>query len=122
MIASYLEAWRRYADFGGRSTRRAYWAFVGVHLLVSVVLWGVESALGWTGEEGELGLLSALYAIASFVPSWAVLVRRLHDIGKSGWFFWVVLIPFLGFVWLFFLLVERSEPGANRWGAYPGGF
>ncbi|MEY5043942.1 MAG: hypothetical protein RJA19_1169 [Bacteroidota bacterium] len=122
MIASYLEAWRRYADFGGRSTRGEYWWFVLGHFLAMGALWGFESAMGWAGEDGGLGLLSALYQIAIFIPSWAIVVRRLHDIGKSGWYFWVVLIPFLGFVWLFFLLVERSEPGANRWGAYSGGY
>ena len=53
------------------------------------------------------------------IPSIAVGVRRLHDIGKSGWMMLVVFIPFVGAIWLLILFVMDSKPGANEYGPNP---
>jgi uncharacterized membrane protein YhaH (DUF805 family) len=54
-----------------------------------------------------------------FIPSLAVGVRRLHDIGKSGWMWLIAFIPLAGAIWLLILFCEDSEPGSNNWGDNP---
>ncbi len=65
------------------------------------------------------GLLGSIYSLGVFIPSLAVLARRLHDVGKSGWFSLIILIPIIGFIWLLILLATDSEPGTNQYGPNP---
>ncbi len=60
-----------------------------------------------------------LYAVAVFLPGLAVNIRRLHDIGKSGWWYLIYLIPIIGAIWLTVLMCLDSEPGENQWGENP---
>jgi len=62
-----------------------------------------------------------LYSLAIFIPSLAVGVRRLHDTGRSGWWLLISLIPLIGTIWLFILLVLDSNPGDNKYGPNPKG-
>ncbi len=59
------------------------------------------------------------YAILSLLPGLAVLVRRLHDVGKSGWFYFIALIPLVGAIWLLVLECRDGEYGMNKYGANP---
>ena len=63
--------------------------------------------------------ISYIYSLAVFVPSLAVGVRRLHDMGKSGWFLLIGLIPIVGWILLIIWLCTDSEPASNEWGANP---
>ncbi|MBT3559904.1 MAG: DUF805 domain-containing protein [Flavobacteriaceae bacterium] len=58
-------------------------------------------------------------ALVHFIPSLAVLVRRLHDVGKSGWFYFIVLIPLVGAIWLLVLFCTDGDQGENKWGPNP---
>ncbi|GGL93860.1 membrane protein [Deinococcus aerolatus] len=128
----YLKVLRtHYADFSGRARRREYWLFTLVNTVISFVLAlpfllssAAASADGAPGSLGGLALASAvlasIYTLAVLVPSLAVVVRRLHDTGKSGWWYLLSLIPFGSLVVLVFLLLD-SEPGANKWGPNPKG-
>ena len=60
-----------------------------------------------------------LYAVAVFLPGLAVNIRRWHDIGKSGWWYLIYLIPIIGAIWLTVLMCLDSEPGENQWGENP---
>ena len=60
--------------------------------------------------------LTSIFALISLIPSIAVSVRRMHDIGKSGWWVLVGLIPLIGWIWLLFLAAGKGEPGANTYG------
>lgn len=111
----YLEAFRRYAEFSGRSRRRAYWFFVLFNLIVSFVLAGVDAAL--MGPDS--GLLLPLYGLAALIPGIAVSVRRLHDIGRSGWWLLIGLIPLVGAIVLLVFYVQDSQPGDNAYGPNP---
>lgn len=105
----YLHVWKNYGDFEGRASRREYWNFVLFNTLISTVL-GLVSA----------GTLAALYVLAVIIPSSAVLVRRLHDVGKSGWYFWIVLIPAVGaIVLLVWLCLDSSANGSKYGGSAP---
>lgn len=64
-----------------------------------------------------LGLLGIL-VLGIIIPSLAVIVRRLHDTGKSGWWYLISFIPFGSIVLLIFFCLD-SEPGTNKWGPNP---
>lgn len=115
----YLEVLRRYAVFEGRAHRTEFWMFVLVNLIISFALSILDYAIGTDGEYG--GLLSGLYGLAVLVPSLAVGARRLHDIGRSGWWQLLLLIPLVGLIVLIVWWARRSEPAPNRWGANPWG-
>ena len=58
-------------------------------------------------------------ALIHFIPGLAVIVRRLHDVGKSGWFYLIVLIPFIGLIWLLILYCTDGQKEDNKWGPNP---
>jgi uncharacterized membrane protein YhaH (DUF805 family) len=69
--------------------------------------------------EVPYGPIYILYGLALFIPGLAVAVRRLHDIGKSGWMILVALIPLIGGIWLLILLVKEGDSGSNEYGPDP---
>ncbi len=77
----------------------------------------LDISLG-TGEFGA-GPIYIIYCLAVFLPSLAVLVRRVQDIGKSRWFFFISLIPVVGPIWLLVVLCKDSDPGTNEYGPNP---
>jgi len=115
----YLEVLKKYATFGGRARRKEYWMFVLFNVIFTIVALIIDSVLGTRSEETGYGLFNGLYGLAVLLPSLAVLVRRLHDIGKSGWWFFIALIPLIGSIWLLVLLATDSQPGENQYGPNP---
>jgi uncharacterized membrane protein YhaH (DUF805 family) len=83
MFNYYLEAFKRYADFNGKSNRPEYWYFVLVNIIISILVSIVAGMI-------KLPVLSTIYSLAVLVPSLAAGVRRLHDTNKSGWW---ILVP-----------------------------
>jgi len=123
MIEYYKMALNRYADFSGRSRRSEYWFFVLGNVLIvfalGIVGGGIAAAVG--SEEAMMipvGLMAIFY-LAVFIPTLALVVRRFHDQGKSGWFALLLLIPYLGGLVVFVFMCLDSEPGANQWGPNP---
>lgn len=119
-----------YADFSGRARRREYW-FVNLWMMIinsifvtisiAFMAGGTISVMGDGSGSGLIfGIaLSALYGIwglAIFVPSLALTVRRIHDMGKSGWFFCMIFIPLVGFIFPFVWGIVDSVPGPNQYG------
>ena len=111
----YLGCWKKYVDFSGRARRTEYWMFVIFNLLASIAIGFVDGLLG------ACGALCGLYALAALLPSFAVLVRRLHDTGRSGWMMLIALIPIIGAIVLLVFLCCDSKPGDNRFGPNPKG-
>lgn len=103
-----------YANFSGRARRSEYWYFMLFHYLITIALCLLYFALDFTGI-----IIVGIYALAVFVPSLAVAVRRLHDINKSGWFYFVSLIPLIGGIWLLILLCTEGTQGPNQYGDDP---
>jgi uncharacterized membrane protein YhaH (DUF805 family) len=101
----YTKVLKNYATFSGRARRSEYWYFVLFNIIISIVL-------GLIGGMLELGFLSNLYSLLIIVPSIAVGVRRMHDVGKSGWF---LLIPIYNLI----LAVTEGTKGTNAYGADP---
>ena len=115
----YLLVLKKYVDFSGRARRKEYWMFVLFHVIFVVAAVVIDSLMGLTFDASGLGAVYLLYALATLLPGLAVSVRRLHDIGKSGWMILVSLIPIIGGIWLLVLAVTEGEPNANQYGPNP---
>jgi uncharacterized membrane protein YhaH (DUF805 family) len=107
----YITVLKKYAIFKGRSGREEFWYFVLFNFIASVVVSIISSIIG-----DHKHILGNLYSLAVFVPSLAVSMRRLHDIGISGWFTLLYLIPIIGWIWLIVLFVKKSDPTDNKYG------
>lgn len=115
----WLTAMKKYGDFNGRARRTEYWMFQLFTIIFMIVAIILDSVLGTAREGNGYGIFYLLFGLAIILPSWAVLVRRLHDIGKSGWWMLITLIPLIGGIWLFILTVTDSQSGDNDYGANP---
>jgi uncharacterized membrane protein YhaH (DUF805 family) len=115
----FMTALKKYAVFAGRSRRSEYWYFVLFYFLIAVGLGIVDMVAGTMSAAGDIGLLSGLFAVAMIIPSLSVGVRRLHDIGKSGWWLLIGLIPLVGGIILIVWACRDSQPGANAYGPNP---
>jgi len=112
----YVEVMRKYAVFKGRARRKEYWMFFLINVLIAFTLGFVMAVLG-----ALLGLnasitqaLNSIYTLAVFIPGLAVGVRRMHDIGRSGWW---ILFPIVNLVMFCF----NSQSGENEYGPNPKG-
>ena len=120
---------RRYADFQGRSRRKEYWMFFLLMMIIysafmaPLMLGGLATSMAGQQAPGPLffvGMgLFVLFALAVFIPSIAVQVRRFHDQDRSGWMVLIALIPYIGgIVVLVFMCLEGTR-GPNRFGSDP---
>ena len=115
----YLKVLKQYADFSGRAMRKEYWMFALFNIIFCIAAMILDNLLGLAIEGVGYGVIYILYMLAVLVPGLAVAVRRLHDVGKSGWMMFIALIPLIGAIWLLVLMVTDSKPGDNQYGANP---
>ncbi|MFA6197694.1 MAG: DUF805 domain-containing protein [Patescibacteria group bacterium] len=107
----FMEALKKYAVFNGRANRAEYWYFVLFYIIIAVVLSIIDAVLKTKGT------LTYLLSLALLLPNLGLTVRRLHDIGKSGPWIFVSLIPAIGSIWLLILLATQGNPGDNAYGS-----
>lgn len=107
-FVDYLK--NNYKEFDGRVSRRQYWMFALFSSLVSFIIGLIAGIIP------ILSILSLLYVLALIVPSIGLGIRRLHDIGLSGWFFLIALIPYLGGIALVLLFCIPGNDKANEYG------
>lgn len=108
----YIMAFKRYATSEGRSSRRELIWFFVFQWLIYFLLNILEGLL----SSGSYGILSGLYMLASICPTVCLEIRRLHDVGKSGAWWWIALVPLLNFYLIYLLVFKRGEECANRFG------
>jgi uncharacterized membrane protein YhaH (DUF805 family) len=128
MIEWYKKVvFENYANFNGRARRSEYWYFVLCNFLITLVLYIPLilsiSSIENNGEPSPIfyvftGLL-IIYSLAIFIPNLAVIVRRLHDVGKSGWTYLLVLIPLVGPILILINMITEGQPHENKWGKNP---
>ena len=118
---SFATCIKKYADFSGRAPRSEYWWFILAQFLLGLVAGFV---LGFIG--GIMGMGTSLADIGSvvlmlglFLPALGVAIRRLHDTGKSGWWYLLVFIPIIGWLVLLYWFVQPSTEGTNEYGEAP---
>ena len=114
----FLKALSQYADFKGRARRKEYWMFYLFYVIFGLAVTVLDILLFGTAIY-SWGLLYLVYFFALLIPYIAVSVRRLHDIGKSGWWLLIMFIPIAGIIWLIVLLATDGEKGENKWGTNP---
>jgi len=116
--------WTRYRDFRGRSRRSEYW-FIQLFLVVTNIAVAIIdlALMGWDVDRfianGGGGIVGLIWILVTIVPALAVLVRRLHDTGKSGWWVLVGFLPLVGAIVLLVFTVTDSSPGENKFGPSP---
>ena len=101
----YLKVLQNYATFGGRARRSEYWYFILFNVIISF-------GLGSVGGLMQVNWIYNIYTLAVLIPSIAVAVRRMHDVGKSGWF---ALVPIYNLI----LACTNGVQGDNEYGADP---
>ena len=119
----YLKVLNQYADFSGRARRKEYWMFVLFNIIFAFIAMALDNVLGISfniaGQNVGYGWIYTIYGLAVFIPGLAVAVRRLHDVGKSGWMMFIALIPLIGAIWLIVLEATKGDVGANEYGQDP---
>ena len=118
MIQIYIKILKQYGDFKTRSTIKEFWIFNLLSVLISLTFTVIESSLNFKFV-GNIGILTTLYSIFIFIPSLSLSVRRLHDVGKSGWTILFIIVPIVGIVWLLALFCRDTMPERNKWGENP---
>ena len=116
---SHLEVLRKYFVFSGRASRREYWLFTVFYLLTIMLAVIVDFALGTFDAQLGFGRLSWAYFVLTLPPVLGLSVRRLHDIGRSGWWVLIGAIPGVGDLILLVLALFDSQPGDNAYGPNP---
>ncbi|SMF18121.1 Uncharacterized membrane protein YhaH, DUF805 family [Alteromonadaceae bacterium Bs31] len=107
----FIDAFKKYADFSGRSRRKEYWMFVLFYLIIYIALIVVDSVLGTM-------FLALIFSLVLLVPSISIAARRLHDTGRSGWWQLIALIPLIGTIVLIVFLAQDSH-AENSYGPCP---
>lgn len=111
----YFQVLKKYAVFHGRARRKEYWYFVLVNFIIGFVLSfiGAYAGLAPVRDPGFI------YTLFVFIPSIGVSIRRLHDTGRSGWWLFISLIPFIGAIIMLIFTVTDSQEGTNQYGPSP---
>ena len=115
MIHYWTSALKNYANFNGRARRSEYWYYTLMNTIILIALQvfaGVCASGGLGVIAMIVGLLYLVYSLGTLIPSIAVGVRRMHDVGKSGWF---LLIPIYNLI----LACTDSQAGSNEYGLNP---
>ena len=122
--AAIKSFWSNYSTFKGRSRRSEYWWIQLFLVLTNLAVAAIDLAL-MNGDidrfiaNGGGGIVGLVWILVTIVPALAVLVRRLHDTGKSGWWVLIGFVPVAGTIVLFVFSVLDSDAGKNRYGESP---
>jgi|GEM_PF-211257 len=103
----FVKVLKNYTNFEGRARRSEYWYFTLFSVIISIVLSFADAAIG-----SEVGIIGLIFSLGTLLPSIAVSVRRMHDVGKSGWY---ILIPIYNLI----LACTDSQTGSNEYGNNP---
>ena len=120
MIKHYLNAVQNnYVNFSGRARRSEYWYFILCYYIIAILAVVIDNALGLANDLTGYGFITLAVTLGHILPSLSLVVRRLHDVGKSGWFYLIAFIPIIGGIWLFVLFCTEGTRGENKYGADP---
>jgi len=118
----FIKSLRHYADFSGRACRKEFWMFALFNFIFSMAWTFLVALIAVKGDSNTSSLtfiITLSWLAIMVLPSMAVSVRRLHDVGKSGWLLLVALIPLIGGIWLLILMLTDGHAGENKYGRQP---
>lgn len=121
-MRSYMDGMLRYFEFSGRSTRMQYWMFFLIHTALIVTAIYLDVVIGeYRMSSGLSGLPATVFVcLVHAFPAWTLQVRRLHDVGRSGWWLLLNIVP-LGGIFLLVWACTASDSGDNGYGPPSGG-
>ncbi len=105
----------KYVDFNGRASRPEFWWFVLASIIIVIIAQVLDQIIGTTY------VFAIIAYLALFLPLTSVTVRRLHDTDRSGWWWWLHILPLIGGIVLFIFEVLASDEGENKYGPNPQG-
>lgn len=111
MVEAYKKMFANYANFKDRTTRRDYWLCVLMNFIVGAVFGFVCGFLDGLLDLNVFMYISYAYVLIALIPGIACVIRRLHDVNKSGWFWFIALVPIVG---VFILLVYECKPSVTE--------
>lgn len=114
----YIQVLKKFDDFDGRARRKEYWMFNLIDFIFVIIISFIDTTI-FNTSFSDYGPIFIVYTLVTFIPALAVSVRRMHDVGKSGWFIFVGVIPIIGWIWIFIVLITDSELFTNKYGPNP---
>ena len=112
---------KKYVCFSGRARRKEYWMFTLFNFIAALIVGFIGGFLSSATEVSAFAFLGTIYNLAVILPAMGVLIRRFHDIGKSGWWWLIGLVPFVGWIVILVFCCLDSQPGGNQYGPNPKG-
>jgi len=109
----YGYTFAKYATFAGRARRTEFWYFTLINMIVSIVIGIID------GDFDEFSKLSLIFSVVTFLPSIAVGARRLHDIGRTGWWQLLWFVPIIGWIVVIVFFATKGDVGDNQYGPDP---
>lgn len=120
MKEAIQSVFRQYATFTGRARRSEYWYYTLFVVIVNLAFTAISTIAGAeSGLTRFITILQSLWSLAIFIPGLAICWRRLHDIGKSGAYWFFCFIPLVGAILLLVWFCQDSQPGENQYGPNP---
>lgn len=118
--------YKRYVDFQGRSARAEYWWVILYQIIIYLILVVLFAFMGGDLESGQASgganlilIIGLLFLLVNFIPGIALIIRRFHDQDKSGWFYLLNFIPYVGGLVIFVFMCLEGTRGQNRFGMDP---
>ncbi|MDX6263155.1 MAG: hypothetical protein QOH84_4843 [Kribbellaceae bacterium] len=116
----YTDVIKKYVVFSGRARRKEFWMFTLISVIISIVLSIIDRILGTSyGYNNSNGVLQSIYGLLVLLPSIAVSIRRLHDTGRSGWWYLINLVPCVGWIVFLVFAIQEGNAGDNEYGPDP---
>ncbi|MDM1768034.1 DUF805 domain-containing protein [Acinetobacter sichuanensis] len=106
----FIKCLKNYANFSGRARRKEYWFFVLIQFILLIIAGILDSVIF-----KKPFIFYTITALGLFIPAVAVGVRRMHDIGRTGWLLLLSCIPLIGLIVLYWL-ASNTSPETNKWG------
>lgn len=114
-VGAIKKGFKGYVVWNARSTRPEYWWWTLFAVIVAIIAAIIDSVVFSTNATTSIGPVSGIVSLALFLPGLSVLIRRLHDTDRTGWWVWIMLIPIAGAIVSFIFTVLASKPGPTRW-------
>ena len=115
----YLQAVKNYAGFSGRARRKEYLYFQLFNFIIIIVFLLLDFLIYNISDANVLGIFTGVYSLGIFIPNIAVTFRRLHDTGRSAWWWLINFVPMVGTLIYLYFLFSDSQPEENQYGPYP---
>ena len=116
MFKSYFESIKNSFVFSGRASRREFWSFFVVNMIAAIIFIGLDLIFGTINTSLGVGVLSGLYILFISTPSLSLMVRRIHDLNKSGYYIFLTFIPLLGHILVIYWACAKGSEDTNLFG------